>query len=449
MKKVFVFTQLVAVLLLVSCASAHAVEIQQVTGAKSGVTAWLVEDHKLPIIAMHLAFEGGTEQDPADKQGLENLMAEALTEGAGALPAAAFQQELADHSIALGFLAERDEIDGHLKCLSTDKQKAFDLLHLALTKPRFDAADIERLRAQQMASMRQQFADPNWQARYALLSQLFGTHPYGQRRLGTTQTLKALTREDLRVFATHHLARDHLTVAVAGDITPAELAERLDALFADIPAHAVLTTIGDVQEQTATPTILVRREGTQTDILFALPGIKRDNPDWYALEIANYILGGGGFSSRLMQDVRDKKGLTYGINTALSPAEHAGLVLGHAAVDNPKTAEALETIRDTMRRFHDDGVTAHEITAAKDYLTGSQPLALTSTDKIAAALVGMQRDKLERDYLDRYGNSIRSVTPDDIARVIEHFFAPEKATWVMVGKPDGIAATQTKESVKQ
>ena len=297
--------------------------------------------------------------------------------------------------------------------------------------------------------MRQQFADPNWQARYALLSQLFGTHPYGQRRLGTTQTLKALTREDLRVFATHHLARDHLTVAVAGDITPAELAERLDALFADIPAHAVLTTIGDVQEQTATPTILVRREGTQTDILFALPGIKRDNPDWYALEIANYILGGGGFSSRLMQDVRDKKGLTYGINTALSPAEHAGLVLGHAAVDNPKTAEALETIRDTMRRFHDDGVTAHEITAAKDYLTGSQPLALTSTDKIAAALVGMQRDKLERDYLDRYGNSIRSVTPDDIARVIEHFFAPEKATWVMVGKPDGIAATQTKESVKQ
>ena len=245
------------------------------------------------------------------------------------------------------------------------------------------------------------------------------------------------------------MARDHLTVAVAGDITPAELAERLDALFADIPAHAVLTTIGDVQEQTATPTILVRREGTQTDILFALPGIKRDNPDWYALEIANYILGGGGFSSRLMQDVRDKKGLTYGINTALSPAEHAGLVLGHAAVDNPKTAEALETIRDTMRRFHDDGVTAHEITAAKDYLTGSQPLALTSTDKIAAALVGMQRDKLERDYLDRYGNSIRSVTPDDIARVIEHFFAPEKATWVMVGKPDGIAATQTKESVKQ
>ena len=119
MKKVFVFTQLVAVLLLVSCASAHAVEIQQVTGAKSGVTAWLVEDHKLPIIAMHLAFEGGTEQDPADKQGLENLMAEALTEGAGALPAAAFQQELADHSIALGFLAERDEIDGNWRNAST------------------------------------------------------------------------------------------------------------------------------------------------------------------------------------------------------------------------------------------------------------------------------------------------------------------------------------------
>ena len=347
------------ILLCATCAllssPARAVDIQQVTGEKSGVKAWLVEDHKLPIISMHFAFQGGSEQDPVDKQGLSTLTMNALTEGAGPYTAASFQQQLADNSITLDFNAERDEIDGGIKSLSADKQKAFELLHLALTKPRFDAKDIERLRAQQLSMIRQQFSNPNWQGRYALFTQIFAAHPYGERHLGSTLTLSAITRDDIKNFAALHLARDNVTVAVAGDITPAELSAALDAIFAGLPAHAQLTQIADVAEPTDTPTILVKREGTQTDMLFAMPGPKRADPDWYAAEIANYILGGGGFSSRLMHDVRDKKGLTYGVSTGLAPAQHDGLIIGQAAVDNPKTAEALETMRDTMRRFHDDG----------------------------------------------------------------------------------------------
>ncbi len=436
-------------LLLLTPTAAHAVDIQEVTAPKSGIKAWLVEDHKLPIVALHLAFEGGSEQDPADKQGLGTLMTDALTEGAGSYTAAAFQQELADHSITLGFASERDEIDGSLKCLSADKQKAFELLHSALTKPHFEAKDIDLLRAQQLTSVRQQFSDPNWQARYALLSHIFAGHPYGQRHLGTMQSLQAITQTDIKNFAVHHLARDNVTVAVAGDMTPDELSTALDQIFADVPAHAVLTPVTEMHEPVDASTILVRREGTQTNVLFALQGPKRDDTDWYAAQIANYIIGGGGFSSRLMHEVRDKKGLTYGIDTGLSPSEHAGLIFGQASVDNPKVAETLDVVRDTMRRFRDGGATVPEIAAAKDYLTGSQPLAMTSTDKIAAVMVSMQREKLGRDYLDRYGDIIRGVTVEEISRAIKRWFDPDKIVLVMVGKPEGVTAGQVRDLVKQ
>jgi zinc protease len=446
MRKIFLLS---AVLCLFHAGMAHAVNIQVVTAKKSGIKAWLVEDHALPIVALHFAFQGGSEQDPVNKQGLATLTINALTEGAGPYTAVAFQQQLADHSITIGMNAERDVIDGEIKCLSEDKQSAFELLNLALTKPHFEAKDVERLRAQQLAEMRQQYGDPNWQARYALLSHLFANHPYGQRHLGSAQSLQAITRDDIKLFAIQHMAKDNVTVAVAGDITPAELSTALDKVFADLPEHAKLSSIPDVSEMSDAPTILVKRAGTQTELLFALDGPKRDDPDWYAADIANYILGSGGFSSRLMQDVRDKKGLTYGVGTELAPSQHAGLILGQAAVDNPKVAEALDTIRDTMRRFHDDGPTTREVTAAKDYLTGSQPLALTSTDKIAAMLVMMQREKLGRDYLDRYSEIIRGVSNADISRVIERWFNPDKIALVMVGQPEGVAVTQTRDPVKQ
>jgi len=446
MKKLFLLFCFLGILLP---AAAHAVEIQEVRGPKSGIKAWLVENHKLPIVAMRFAFEGGVEQDPADKQGLATLMSNALTEGAGPYDAAAFQQQLADKSISIGFGAERDQLSGGLKCLSADKEKAFDLLRLSLTEPRFEDADIERLRAEQLSGIRRQFSNPGWQARNALLSQLFAKHPYSQRRLGTEQTLPSITRKDVLDFAKKHLARDTITVAVAGDMTQGELSAALDKVFADLPAHAQIKPIEDIPEIKKTPTVLVRRDGTQTEMLFALPGPKRNDPDFYATEVANYILGGGGFASRLMQEVRDKKGLTYGISTYLSPSEHAAIMGGSAAVDNPKAAEALSVILETMRRFHDAGPTPHEVAAAKDFLTGAMPLALTSTDKIASFLVTMQRENLGRDYLDRYDKLVRSVSDKDIQRVLERFFNPDKMTLVMVGKPKGIVPALTKDTVSQ
>jgi zinc protease len=230
--------------------------------------------------------------------------------------------------------------------------------------------------------------------------------------------LAGLTSGDIKKFAMTHLARDNLIVAVAGDITPAELAVILDETFGNLPEHATLFTVPEIVWPQDTAVILLPREGTQTELMFAMPGPKRDDADWFAVEIANYILGGGGFSSRLMQDVRDSKGLTYDISTALSPMEHGGLIAGEAATDNAKTGQAWDVALDTMERFYHDGVTDKEIQAAKDYLTGSLPLAMTSTDKIASVLTEIQLQHLGHDYLEHRNDLIRGVTVDDVDRAI-------------------------------
>jgi len=441
-----IFPMFVLLLLTLTATSAHAVNIQEVT-SNSGIKAWLVEDHKLPLISMHFAFRGGVEQDPVAKQGLANLTMNLLTEGAGPYDAAAFQQQLADHSVALNFEASRDALLGSIKTLTTDKEKAFELLHLALTAPRFDKNEVERVRNQQLAALRNQLGSPGWQVRYALFQRIFGSHPYGERRLGSTETLASLTRADIKAFAASHLARDNLMVSVAGDVTPKELAALLDQIFGDLPKDSKLEPISEVVWPQEPTIILVPREGTQTELLFAMPGPKREDPDWYAAEIANYILGGGGFSSRLMQDVREKKGLTYGISTGLSPMEHGAVIIGQAATDNAKTGQAWDIAEDTMHRFYQDGVTEKELESAKDYLTGALPLEMTSTDKISGVLIDLQLEYSGRDYLDRRNDLIRNVTTDDVERVIHRWFNPEGLTLGMVGRPEGVIPTKTEDPV--
>lgn len=434
---------LALVLFLASAGHAYAFDIEEVHGG--GVKAWLVEDHQLPLIAMGFAFRGGVEQDPASKQGLANLTMNLLTEGAGPYDEATFQQHLADKSIALQFAADRDALKGQIKMLSRDRAEGFELLRVALTEPRFEKTAFERMRSQQLAVLRGQLGNPEWQARYALFQYIFGDHPYGERRLGTTETLASLTRNDVRTFAKDHLAKDNLVIAVAGDITPGQLREILKRTFGALPREAKLAPIPEVKWPPETASILVPRAGTQTDLLFAAPGPKRNDPDWYATEIANYILGGGGFSSRLMQEVRDKNGLTYGISTGLSPMDRGGMIFGAAATDNPKTAEAWNIALDTMRKFYDSGATEKEIQAAKDYLTGALPLAMTSTDKIASLLVQLQLEKLGRDYLERRNELFRRVTSEEVDRAVQRWFNPAHFTLSMVGKPDGMVPSQTRE----
>ena len=439
--------QCVCFIIFLGTSGAQATTIQEVTSPK-GVRAWLVEDDKLPILSMSFAFRGGVEQDPASKQGLADLTMALMTEGAGPYDAAAFQQQLANHSIEMRFAASRDVLTGQIKMLRAESDPGFDLLREVLIQPRFDAKAFDDKKDQQLTELKMQFANPGWQARYGLFRFIFRDHPYGQRHLGSIKSLASLTREDVRKFAADHLAQDNLVIVIAGNISAQELRGKLDHVFGGLPQHNKNTPVAEVHWPVQGAKILIPRDGTQTQFLFSMPGPKRNDHDWYAAEIANYILGGGGFSSRIMQDVRDKKGLTYGIDLSLNPMQHAGLIVGEASVDNPKALQAWDTIEETMRHFYNDGASAKEITAAKDFLTGALPLSMTSTDRIASVLLSIQLEDLGVDYLEHRNQLIRDVTEEDVDRVIHRWFDPDYMTLVMVGQPESLMSNQTQALVR-
>lgn len=414
-----------------------------------GIKAWLVEDHKLPLIAVRFAFAGGVETDPVDKQGLAVLTTNLLTQGAGPYDDQAFQEKLAALSIQMDISAGRDYTQGEVKCLSRAKDDAFRLLGLALTQPRFDREAFDQLRSRQQTALTAQLASPGWQGRVALYGALFGDHPYAYRSLGTGRSLQTLTPDDARQFVKDYMTKDRLSVAVVGAISPVELRVALDRVFGPLPAQGKPDGLAPVVWPDESRTTTVTREGTQTNLLLALPMPKREDPDWYAADIANHILGGGGFTARLMKAVRAQKGLTYGISTSLAPMRKTSMLSGAVSADNDKIAQALTLTKTVWQDFYDRGVTAEEVGAAQDYLTGSLPLALTSTDAIADVLLGMQTQKLGMDYLDRHAALYRAVTKEDVERAIKKWFDPTRLSYSMVGKPEGIAADETREMLKE
>lgn len=413
---------------------AFAVTVQKVV-SPGGIEAWLVEDHANPIISISFSLRGGASLDPQDKTGLADMVCNLLDEGAGDLESRAFHEKLEDLAIALGFSASEDAIYGQLKTLAVNRDEAFSLLHLSLTRPRFDSPAVERVRAQSLAGLAEQEQDPNAIAGRAFDRMLFPDHPYGRPADGTPATVKAITIDDLKAWVAAHLGRDQLTVAVAGDIRPQDLAPALDRIFADLPAKAAPFTVAEVTPDAHGQTDIIRRQIPQSVVQFGAAGLKRDDPDWYAAYVMNYILGGGGFSSRLLNEVRVKRGLAYSVYSYLRPYDHAGLIFGGVASRNDRVAESLRLVREEWRRMAAKGATIEELANAKTYLNGSFPLQLDSTQSIARLLVTIQMDHLGIDYLERRASLINAITLDDIKRVAGRLLDADRLAAVIVGDP--------------
>lgn len=420
---------------------AHAVKIQQVT-SPGGVVAWLVEDHANPVITMRFAFRGGSALDPNGKEGLANLVSSTIDEGAGDLASKAYQGTLEDLAITLRFSAGLDNFRGRMKTLVDNADTAFDLLRLALTAPRFDAEPLSRIRTQIMSGLRQSEEDPNTIASRTLFRQMFGSHPYARPVNGTLESVPTITADDLKGFVARRLARDNLIIGVVGDISPTELARRLDQVFGGLPANAA-----DWRIPEATPIfsggVTVRDlKVPQSAILFTQPGIRREDKDFYTAFVVNHILADGSFTSRLYAEVREKRGLAYSVSAGLWPMDAAALISGGAGTANARVAETINTVRAEWRRLSRDGVTAAELSDAKTYLTGSFPLRFTSSGRIAGMLVGMQMDDLGMDYFERRNGYVEAVTLEDANRVARRLYDDKALTFVVVGQPQGLPATQ-------
>jgi zinc protease len=423
--------------LLLIAFPAGAVEIKRVV-SPGGIEAWLVEDRSVPVVALEADFSGGASTDPADKPGLANLTASLLDEGAGPYDSQQFQTRVEDIASAIRFSASQDNLTASVKTLSEHVEKAFELLRLGLTEPRFDPDPVARVRSSIVVSLARKAESPNAIASRQWWKNAFEPHPYARPSDGTTEGVQAVTVEDMRRFVKERIARDVLTVAVVGDITAERLAPLLDATFGTLPARAAPAAIPDVAADQGGRTLLVRKPIPQSVVAFGQPGIKRDDPDWYAALVVNYILGGGGFTSRLTTEVREKRGLAYGVYSYLAPLEHTGVVLGGVATQNSRVAESIDIIRQEWRRMRDEGPTAAELDSAKTYLTGSFPLQFDSTDRIAATLVDIQQKKLGIDYLDRRNALIEGVTLADARRVAQRLLQPDALTFVVVGAPEAL-----------
>lgn len=410
---------------------AWAVDIQKVV-SPGGIEAWLVEDDTVPLVAMNFAFEGGASQDPDAKAGLSNLLSATLDEGAGDLESEAFQARMENLAISIGFSAEKDRFYGNLRTLTATTEQAFDLLALAVNEPRFDAEPVERMKTQLIASVRRQERQPDAIAGRRFMETMLGTHPYARSSNGTEAGLESLTPDDLRAHKYKLFSRTGLKIGVVGAIDSETLGRLVDKVFGALPAESALDPVPEAEPMTGAR-VAETLPVPQTTIMVGLPGVKRDDPDYQAAFIMNHILGGGSFTSWLYEEVREKRGLSYGAGTSLVPYEHAGLIIGSAATRADRADETIEVILDQFTRMATAGPTDEELARAKSYLTGSYALRFDTSGKIASQLVALQNADLGIDYFDRRNSEIDAVTLDDVRRVAGRLLAGKAPTIVTVG----------------
>jgi zinc protease len=422
--------------------AAHAAAPVERVVSPGGIEAWLIHDSSVPVIALQLSFRnGGAAGDPVGREGLARLATGLLDESGGDLDNAAFRSRTEGLAIQLGFNAGLDEAGGSLRTRTETRDTAFDLLRKALTQPRFDARDVERVRRDIVASINRESEQPNAIASQIWMRMSFPLHPYGRGSRGTIAGVGSVTIEDLKSWATSRLARDAMVIGIAGDITAADLAPLLDRTFGALPANSAAPAIADVAPASGGQIVVVQKHIPQSVLTVGQPGIARNDPDFYAGYVVNHILGGGGFSSLLMEEVREQRGLAYGISTQLAPYRHAPLLLGSTATRNAEAGQTLDLVRSIWQRFAQGSITQEQLADAKTYLTGSFPLQLDSTSSLASLLVTLQLDHLGIDYLDRRNSLIDSVTLDQANRVARHLIDPAKLAIVVVGEPAGITPT--------
>ncbi|GEP09685.1 M16 family metallopeptidase [Methylobacterium gnaphalii] len=406
--------------------------------AARGIEAWYVPSPLVPMIAVAFTFEGGAAQDPEGKAGTAQMLARLLDEGAGDLGSDAFQEALAARAIELHFHAGPDSIGGSLKMLVKHADEAIRLTALALAEPQLDPIAIERVRAQMIASLRYQQNDPGVMASRRYFREAFPDHPYSRPSAGTLESLAAITRDDLVAMHRSLIGRGGLKVAVVGAVEAEGVAAMLEKAFGGLPEAAPLTAVPPTHIHDLGRRIVVDLDVPQSVIRFGLGGVAWRDPDFIPAYVLNHILGGGAFTSRLFQEVREKRGLAYSVGTSLTSHRAVAMTWGYTATKNERVVEALDVIGDEIARLVQDGPSDEELQKAKDYLTGSYALSFDTSTKIANQLVQIAFEGLGMDYIARRNDMVAGVTQADIRRASARTFADGKMLVVAAGRPVGL-----------
>ena len=433
----FIFAACLTMMSWAPTPSHAAAKIQHLV-SPGGIEAWFVQDATVPLIAMEYAFGGGSAQDPADKPGVGNMVADLIDEGSGDLDSQTFHERLDRRAIELSFSSTRDYFRGSLRMLKDNKDEAFDLLRMSLTSPHFDSADVERIRTQIISGLKRDTSNPSALAGRKFLEIAFGNHPYGRQAGGTLESVPTITIADLKDYVRRVLARNTLRIAVVGDIDAVSLGKLLDQTFGGLPAKASLTPVADIAAAPPPQRAFIPLDVPQTVVTFGGPGIKRNDPDFMAAYVVNHILGGGTLSSRLYHEVREKRGLAYSVYDTLLWMDHSAVFVGNTATRADRAGETVEAVDSEIRRMAQDGPTQEELDEAKSYLKGSRMLALDTSSKLASALLQYQLDQLPIDYIEKRNAVVDAVTLDDARKAAQRLWEHGLIT-VIVGRPPATA----------
>ncbi|KHA50782.1 M16 family metallopeptidase [Sulfitobacter geojensis] len=415
------------------------VDIQSVT-SPGGITAWLVEEPSIPFVALEIRFRGGASLDDPEKRGAINLMTGLLEEGAGDMDARDFSRAQEELATSLGFDASRDSVSISARFLTENREASIALLRAALHTPRFDQDAIDRVRGQVLSIIESDKKDPNDIASRTFAGIAYGDHPYAHPVNGTTESVTALTRDDILAAHKSVFALDQIYVGAVGDITPETLGTLLDDLLGGLPqTGAPKPPRADVDIPAGVT--VVDFPTPQSVAVFGHDGISQSDPDFFAALILNQVLGGGSFESRLMNEVREKRGLTYGVYSYLASRDLADVYMGSVSSSNDRISEAINVIRDEWTKAAENGVTQEELDAAKTYVTGAYPLRFDGNGPIANILVGMQMLGLPIDYIPTRNDKVEAVTLADVKRVAGELLDPENLHFVVVGQPEGLETT--------
>ena len=415
------------------------IDIQEVT-SPGGVKAWLVQEDSIPFLSLQIRFTGGASLDPSGKRGVTNLMTGLIEEGAGDLDATAFAEARDGLAASFDFNVWADAMTVSARMLTENRDEAIGLLREALVNPRFDEDAVERVRAQVLSGLRSDATDPNSIAGQTFDAMVYGDHPYASTSDGTLESVSALSRDDIVAANRALLARDRIHVGASGDISAEELGLLLDRLLGDLPETGA--PLAGPAEPTVTGGVtVVPFETPQSVAFFGHTGIARDDPDFFAAFVANEVFGGSGLQSRLSEEVREKRGLTYGVGSYLVNYDHADMLLGQFASANDRVAEAIDVVKAEWANIAANGVTQEELSAAKTYLTGAYPLRFDGNGPIARILVGMQATGLTPDYISTRNAQIEAVTLQDVQHVSARIYQPENLQFIVVGQPDGLEST--------
>jgi zinc protease len=415
-------------------APAAALTVEQVESSR-GIKAWLVEEHSVPLVSVRFSFAGGSTQDEPGKEGLTSLMADLLTEGAGDLSAAQFKDRMSLLGARLSAFSRRDSLDGSLEVPAARLKPSADLLRLMLTAPRFGAAEVDRVKTQRLTEIARAANDPPRIAFERWYAEAFAGHPYANPVDGTAMSVTSITSADLKGAHARLFAKNTLKVVIVGAIDKATALEMLDAVFGQLPDNARLVPVAKVKPRSAELPVVIDRDFPLATAAFGLASLPVNHPDYAALQVLNHVIGSGDFDSRLMDEIRVKRGLAYSIQTSLEQEPLTSIMLGTFATKNESMHPALRVIKEVLARTASTGPTPSEFENAKLFLTGSFLLDYDTSGKVATSLLRIWLDGEGPEAMVRRRERINKVTLGDVKRVAQQVLQADRLLVTVVGKP--------------